>query len=73
MHHRLGSATLSQMAFPGEGNPNFPCGEIPVGRYSCKMKMNTVKIEKAEIISEGFHVHDGQNYGHGSRHRNVWL
>ena len=24
MHRRLGSATLSQLAFPGEGNPNFP-------------------------------------------------
>ena len=25
MHPRLGSATLSQLAFPGEGNPNFQC------------------------------------------------
>ena len=24
MHSRLGSATLSQLAFPGESNPNFP-------------------------------------------------
>ena len=24
MHRRLGSATLSQLAFPGESNPNFP-------------------------------------------------
>ena len=24
IHLRLGSATLSQLAFPGEGNPNFP-------------------------------------------------
>ena len=24
MHHRLGSATLSQLVFAGEGNPNFP-------------------------------------------------
>ena len=23
MHPRLGSVTLSQVAFPGEGNPNF--------------------------------------------------
>ena len=23
MHGRLGSATLLQLAFPGEGNPNF--------------------------------------------------
>ena len=31
MHSRLGSATLLQLAFPGEGNPNFP-----LGLYSCK-------------------------------------
>ena len=24
MHHRLGSVTLLQLAFPGESNPNFP-------------------------------------------------
>ena len=24
MHRRLGSATMSQLAFPGEANPNFP-------------------------------------------------
>ena len=24
MHRRLGSATLSKLAFPGESNPNFP-------------------------------------------------
>ena len=24
MHRRLGSATLSHLAFPGKGNPNFP-------------------------------------------------
>ena len=24
MHQRLGNATLSQLAFPREGNPNFP-------------------------------------------------
>ena len=32
MHHRLGSATLSQLAFPGPGGggePEFPMGEIP--------------------------------------------
>ena len=27
MHCRLGSAILSQLAFPGEGNPNFPWEE----------------------------------------------
>ena len=33
MHRRLGSATLSQLVFPGEGNPNFQWkkshGKIP--------------------------------------------
>ena len=28
IHLRLGSATLSQLAFPGEGNPNFPWGKF---------------------------------------------
>ena len=29
MHCRLGSATLSQLAFPGESNPNFPWEKSP--------------------------------------------
>ena len=38
MHSRLGSATLLQLAFPGESNvqPEFPMEEIPLGPYSCK-------------------------------------
>ena len=36
MHHRLGSTTPSQLAFPGEGNPEFPVGRIPLGQYKCK-------------------------------------
>ena len=36
-HSRSGSATLSQLAFPGEKQPEFPMGEIPVGHYSCKI------------------------------------
>ena len=31
MHPRLGSATLSQLAFNGEGNPNFSYGRNPIG------------------------------------------
>ena len=27
MHSRLGHATLLQLAFPRESNPNFPCEE----------------------------------------------
>ena len=37
MHCGLGSATLSQLAFPGEVKPEFPMGEIPLEQYSCKM------------------------------------
>ena len=36
MHCRLGNATLSQLAFRREGNPEFPMGEISLGQYSCK-------------------------------------
>ena len=35
MHRRLGSATLLQLAFPGESNPNFPWGN-PSAEYSYK-------------------------------------
>ena len=35
MHRRLGSATLSQLAFPREKQPDFPMEEIPMGLYSC--------------------------------------
>ena len=38
LHRRLGSATLSQLAFPGEGNPNFQ-----LGQYSCKSKKKNLK------------------------------
>ena len=30
----MGSATLSQLAFPGESKPEFPMGEIPLGLYN---------------------------------------
>ena len=36
MHCSLGSATLLQLAFPGEKQPEFTVGEIPLGQYSCK-------------------------------------
>ena len=43
MHCRLGSATLSQLAFPGESNPNFPWEKSHLGRYI--RKMLNVKIK----------------------------
>ena len=48
MHGRLGSATLSHLAFPGEWQPKFSMGEIPLGQYSrkkffcvCEFKVKT--------------------------------
>ena len=41
-HLRLGSATVSQLAFPGERQFEFPMGEIPWGQYSCKRKRETL-------------------------------
>ena len=53
MHRRLGSATLSQLAFPGEGNPNFPW-EIP---YYLKKKRkrycSATVLSKASISQQG--------------------
>ena len=41
MHRRLGCATLSQLAFPGEGNPNFP-------KEKSHWDITDVKIKKKE-------------------------
>ena len=41
MHRRSGSATLSQLAFPRESNPNFPCEKS-------KWDNTVVKTEKKE-------------------------
>ena len=46
MHRRLGSATLSQLAFPREKQPEFPIGEIPLGQYSCKKAKKKKKEEE---------------------------
>ena len=35
-HRRLGSATLSHLAFPQGRQPEFPTGEFPLGQNSCK-------------------------------------
>ena len=37
MHHRLGSMTLFQLAFPGDSSLNFP-SEKSVEQHSCKKK-----------------------------------
>ena len=48
MHRRVGSATLSQLAFPGEKQPEFPIGEIPLGQYSCKKAEKKKKKKKKQ-------------------------
>ena len=40
LHRRLGSATLSQLAFPGEGNPNFPWEKSHWDNTVFKSKVN---------------------------------
>ena len=41
MHSRLGSVTLSQLAFPGEGNPNFPWGKLPLDSTVVKSELKS--------------------------------
>ena len=40
MHRRFGSATLSQLAFPGESDLNFQWEYSQIGQYSCGKKMS---------------------------------
>ena len=54
MHRRLGSATLSQLVFPGEGNLNFPrekslWDNTVVKSPVEKSWINTVRREEANI------------------------
>ena len=51
MNSRLGSATLSQLAFPGEKQPEFPMGGIPVGQYSCKKKKSNSSKQIYNVTS----------------------
>ena len=39
VHRRLDGATLSQLALPGEKQPEFPMGEIPMEQYSSKTEI----------------------------------
>ena len=48
VNRRLGSATLSQRAFPREKQPEFPMGEIPMGQYRCLKK-------KKKSVAETYH------------------
>ena len=45
MHPKLGSATLLQLAFPGEGHPNFPWGK-------CHWDNTVVKKKKKKKVSQ---------------------
>ena len=50
IHRRFGSAILSQLAFPRGKRPEFPMGEIPMGRYGCLKKSLTADaIRKIRI------------------------
>ena len=64
MHPRLGSATLSQLAFSGEGNPNIPWQkshwEITVvkvkkkkGKYICNDQYRTVGAAGLPVVWRG--------------------
>ena len=44
MHHRLGSATLSQLAFPRESNLNFPWEKSHLDNTVVKKKKKVKKM-----------------------------
>ena len=44
MHGKLGSATLSQLAFPREGNPNFPSVKSHWGNTVKKKIIQSKKV-----------------------------
>ena len=48
IHRRLGSTTLSQLAFPREKQPKFPMGEVSMGQHKCKKKKK-IKERKKEV------------------------
>ena len=45
-HDRLGSATLSQLAFPGESSPNFPWGKSHWDNTVVKKKESFVQATR---------------------------
>ena len=50
MHCRLGSATLSQFVFPGEGNPNFPWQKSYWDNTDVKSKKEKKKVFRTSLI-----------------------
>ena len=50
MHRKLGSTTLSQLAFSGEGNPNFPREKSHWDNTAVKSK-NDLKKKKNELTT----------------------
>ena len=53
MHRKLCSATLSQLAFPWEGNPNFPWEKFHWDTIVIKTKSEKVKYSWAEPMCLG--------------------
>ena len=55
MHRRLGSATLSQLAFPRESNPNFPWEKSHWDNTAVKSKSNLFRTpDKCVMIGRCF-------------------
>ena len=54
MHRRLGSATLSQLAFPGKGNPNFPWEKSHWDNTCVKKKKKKYEVLYSQLYSSGF-------------------
>ena len=51
MHYRLGSATLSQLAFSGEGKPNFLWGKSPWDNTVAKKKKEKERNQQQQDFS----------------------
>ena len=68
MNRRLGSATLSQLAFPGEGNPNFPWQESHWDDTVVKSYVYKKKKKKKEVNNRL-----GVDLARELRYRRSWL
>ena len=62
MHRRLGSATLSQLAFPGEGNPHFLWEKshwdnaVVKSKSKVKSKVKKKKKKEREIYKNIYNI-----------------